>query len=44
VRRARTAFQWKDVSAERPSTPARAGVAVQVLTPLALVAKTGRAV
>ena len=42
VRRARTAFQWKDVSAERPSTLARAGVAVQVLTPLAFVAKTGR--
>ena len=28
MRRARTAFPWKDVSAERPSTLARVGVAV----------------
>jgi hypothetical protein len=41
ARRARTAFQWKDVSAERPSTPARAGVAVQTFTPVELVANTG---
>lgn len=28
VRRARTAFRWKDVSTERPRKPARAGVAL----------------